>query len=466
MDQNEAKRVRAAQGGDAAEFQELVRRHYGMVFAIAYARLGEAEAAEDAAQETFLRAWLHLGRLEDPARFAAWAARIARNLAADWAASGRRGGGVARRLAQALPLEAVPEPADPSDAGARRKMEREEELDWLRRALAELPAEQRELVLLHYMEGLSKKEIAERLEVHPSTVVRQMRAALAALKGRLEPVLRQAAPRLRPAPAAAGRASAIIAMAAMLTAAQQARLAAAAPIAETPLALASAPPAPAASSYFGNALLSILNMLLALLKPLASLAGAGGKTIGLGKLLAGIGLLGALAGGGAFYWKMRHPVPEGIYIWPAYADFPYLVIGRDSMGKPLNTRAAYSQWRIQPAPEGFELWRRRDDLFKQLGRMDSPLLLPDPQTGERIWHKEQLFVPSATTPGDWDILEVTDDPTGPTQRLRRPLPSGLHRVNDPRVVDFIRKTSAVRRQEWPDLPGDRWPIRRWCRMMT
>jgi RNA polymerase sigma-70 factor (ECF subfamily) len=75
----DADLVRGARGGGVAAFEALTARHFPMVYALAYARLGAREAAEDLAQEVFLLAILHLGALADPARFAAWLGRIARN---------------------------------------------------------------------------------------------------------------------------------------------------------------------------------------------------------------------------------------------------------------------------------------------------------------------------------------------------------------------------------------------------
>lgn len=82
--------VRAVLGGEVRAFNGLVERHFGMVYAIAFARLANRHAAEDLTQETFLRAWLHLANLDPPSRFPAWLSQIARNLACDWLKRGQR----------------------------------------------------------------------------------------------------------------------------------------------------------------------------------------------------------------------------------------------------------------------------------------------------------------------------------------------------------------------------------------
>jgi RNA polymerase sigma factor (sigma-70 family) len=215
--------VKAARAGDAAAFQRLVERFYPLVHAIAYARLGQAESAEDAAQEAFLRAYLHLDTLKDSRLFGAWMARIARNVAANAQRSSRR----AWRAIPTIPLEAMTvEPADLAQPHARAAMERGQQERMVREAIAALPEDQRELVLLHYVEGLSQSEIARHLEIHPSTVGRRLDAALGSLKGVLGAALGELGRPLRSRGPAVARTVALIGSVAALSAASKATLAA------------------------------------------------------------------------------------------------------------------------------------------------------------------------------------------------------------------------------------------------
>jgi RNA polymerase sigma factor (sigma-70 family) len=92
--------VIAAQAGDRAAYAALIARYRETVFAYAFARLRDREEAEDVAQETFVRAYLGLGRLRRPETWEAWMVRIARNrlkevpnrLLARWAASRKEHG--------------------------------------------------------------------------------------------------------------------------------------------------------------------------------------------------------------------------------------------------------------------------------------------------------------------------------------------------------------------------------------
>jgi RNA polymerase sigma factor (sigma-70 family) len=223
--------VRAARGGDAQAFDALIRRHFGLVHAIALARLGEREAAEDLAQEVFLRAHLALPQLSDPGLFTRWLAQIARNLAATWQSRAMR----RSALAAMVPLdEHGGEVPDTEDKGVRSRMETEEQQRAVWNAVRSLPPEERELVLMHFAEGLTQSEIGERLGVHQTTVLRRLKRALAAMRGALEPLLRESGPRLRASRGAAARASALVAAAGAMSATARASLAATA-AASTPL---------------------------------------------------------------------------------------------------------------------------------------------------------------------------------------------------------------------------------------
>src|SRR5438105_3328667 len=81
--------IRSVLDGNVAQFDLLVERYFGLVFAIAFARLSNREAAEDLTQETFLRIYLNLPQLRNPQIFGGWVARVARNLATDWQRRGQ-----------------------------------------------------------------------------------------------------------------------------------------------------------------------------------------------------------------------------------------------------------------------------------------------------------------------------------------------------------------------------------------
>ena len=70
------KLVDAAREGDRDAFATLVRRYQNFAIGLAYARLGDAELARDAAQDAFIEAFLHLNQLRDLEAFPSWMRRI------------------------------------------------------------------------------------------------------------------------------------------------------------------------------------------------------------------------------------------------------------------------------------------------------------------------------------------------------------------------------------------------------
>jgi RNA polymerase sigma-70 factor (ECF subfamily) len=166
--------VAAAKAGDRAAFAALVTRYRDTVYAYALARLRDREEAEDVAQETFVRAYLGLGRLRGPEAWEAWVMRIARNLCSDTL---RR-----KRVRQAEPidpdwLDGSPSPEMQALAGERRRE--------LSQAVADLPEPLRVAVLMHYASGRTYREIAAALGLPQSTVVGRIARALLHLRRRL-----------------------------------------------------------------------------------------------------------------------------------------------------------------------------------------------------------------------------------------------------------------------------------------
>jgi uncharacterized protein len=159
--------VRAALGGDPAAFAALVERNRDRIEAVVERMVGGD--AEDVVQEALLRAYLGLSQLRDPARFDAWLCGIAVNLAK------------MRLRRRALERRLVAEP------GPGGGFEERELLELVRDAVNVLPARQRDVVLMHYIDGLSCDEIAALLGSSPGAVRvrlhrarRQLRQQLAA----------------------------------------------------------------------------------------------------------------------------------------------------------------------------------------------------------------------------------------------------------------------------------------------
>jgi RNA polymerase sigma-70 factor (ECF subfamily) len=145
----DADLVQKSRRGDAGAFETLVRRHYGAAFSVALARLGNRMDAEDICQEAFVRALEKLDDCREPERFAAWLMAIVRNRALNRVQY--------RRVREGVSLEDVNPAAGENPArDASRAALRER----LTAALACLTPVQREVVLLHDLEGWKHREIA------------------------------------------------------------------------------------------------------------------------------------------------------------------------------------------------------------------------------------------------------------------------------------------------------------------
>jgi RNA polymerase sigma-70 factor, ECF subfamily len=173
--------VQRSLAGDPEAYSELVRRHMSGAYAVALAELGDTRDAEDAAQDTFIQALERLEECRDPSKFGAWVRTISRNRARSL---GRR-----KRVRQAEPLETAYEAAGTSDPG--RDMERLELREHLERALATLKPVQRQVIVLHDLEGLKHGEIAMDLGIPEGTVRSHLHFARRALRELLGGVYRQ-----------------------------------------------------------------------------------------------------------------------------------------------------------------------------------------------------------------------------------------------------------------------------------
>jgi RNA polymerase sigma factor (sigma-70 family) len=174
-----------------------------------------------------MRALLSLDRLERASLFSAWLTQIARNLAIDWLRKGQR----QSRLVPLVPMDdAALEVPDPNIKGAREAMSERDDRVAVREALRRLPPDQREVALLHVVEGLGQREIARRMGLSQATVSRQLSRALAAMRESLD-ALRRLAPSLRVSSEARTQTLALVGAVVLLSPAAKASLAASAGLA-------------------------------------------------------------------------------------------------------------------------------------------------------------------------------------------------------------------------------------------
>lgn len=150
--------------GEQSAYEVLVIRHQKAVIAAAASVTHNQFMAEDAAQDAFVTAWMKLNTLQDAQKFAVWVCRIAKNCALN----------MVMRFRSFLPLDTVEnqnitETQNPAEAYVLS-----EEKEELHTSIGNLPAKVRQIIHLHYFEGLSIAEIADKMRISAGTVKWQL----------------------------------------------------------------------------------------------------------------------------------------------------------------------------------------------------------------------------------------------------------------------------------------------------
>ena len=171
--------VLGSQAGDAESWKILVQRWHPRLFAQAKRVSGTTEGAADITQEAWLAIIRSIRRLDDPARFRPWAHRIVANKAADWMRRRHRD----RQLLQSVANDKT---ITKTDGSQDRASIQRETIEVVRKAIRQLPSDQRLLLALFYSEGRSIKEIANRLSIPTGTVKSRLHSIRKELKSLLE----------------------------------------------------------------------------------------------------------------------------------------------------------------------------------------------------------------------------------------------------------------------------------------
>ena len=154
--------VAAAEADSGGEVEALFEEHWLTAWRAAYAVTGRADLADDAAQDAFVNAIRSLGRFDRRKPFAPWIAKIAVNRARDLLRAERR-----REAAQSVEKTEAPARTDVSG---------------LLLAVAALPPEQREAVVLHHVLGFSLREVAEIVGAPEGTVTSRVGRGVAQVR--------------------------------------------------------------------------------------------------------------------------------------------------------------------------------------------------------------------------------------------------------------------------------------------
>jgi RNA polymerase sigma-70 factor (ECF subfamily) len=176
---NETQLVTQAQNGDRNAFSELVRIHAQGVLNVVYRMCGDVQLAEDAAQETFIRAWQSLSSYRPQTSLRSWLYRIAVNAGTDMLRKNRR----------ILPDDIEDMQLTDGEPGPESLVSQQEKTDMVQKAILSLPDASRAVLVLREYEDLSYQEISSTLDIPVGTVMSRLNYARNLLKAKLEPQL-------------------------------------------------------------------------------------------------------------------------------------------------------------------------------------------------------------------------------------------------------------------------------------
>ncbi|QDT94613.1 RNA polymerase sigma factor [Gimesia aquarii] len=167
--------VVAILGGEQSRFAELVERYQKMVYGVAWSQLGNRDLAEEAAQQTFVKAYCYLATLRDTNKFRPWLAQIARNISVSL---GRKR---SKELSNSDRWDLLPAEKEENSSNELPDLKHE-----LRETFGDLKNDHRQILTLFYLEGRNIKELSATLALSESAVKTRLSRARKALRGELE----------------------------------------------------------------------------------------------------------------------------------------------------------------------------------------------------------------------------------------------------------------------------------------
>ena len=174
--------LRKAQRGDPEAFGRLMEPLEQLVWRVCWHYTGDREASSDCGQEAMIRVWRALEGYRGDCAFESWVYRIAANCCMDWLRKKKRD--------RSVSIEPMKDQGfDPADTspGTEAQVIAKDERRRLREAIALLPEDQREALVLTQLERVSYEEAARMLEVSEGTVKSRVNRAKARLKEILTP---------------------------------------------------------------------------------------------------------------------------------------------------------------------------------------------------------------------------------------------------------------------------------------
>ena len=158
-EQNDETLVLLTLAGEQDAYEVLVRRYEKSVISSAMSVTRSRYMAEDAAQDAFVTAWMKLNLLREPSKYGSWICRIAKNCVVS----------MIRRYSPYMSIDEF-ENCYQSSENTLLDIVESESRDELHSTVDSLPDKIRTVIRLHYFEGLSIAEIADRMRISEGTV--------------------------------------------------------------------------------------------------------------------------------------------------------------------------------------------------------------------------------------------------------------------------------------------------------
>ena len=170
FEQTDLELVKDCIKGDTQSFRRLYRRHQHRVRALLF-QLCDQNAIDDLVQEVFLRVWKGLPKFRQTSQFSTWLYRIVWNVASDYRQSAAKGRSRLEVLTQHAPKQ--------QDAPDLMQLHYK---DVVTRGLDTLSFDHRTILVMHDLEGMQQKEVADILEIPVGTVKSRLFHARAAMR--------------------------------------------------------------------------------------------------------------------------------------------------------------------------------------------------------------------------------------------------------------------------------------------
>lgn len=185
--EDEERLIKAAAAGDQNAFSEIVCAYERLVYNTVKSKVLSAEDAMDISQEVFIKIWRALPNWRGECRFATWVYKVCINASVDFLRKAKECSESLTGLPDADGEEHQIEIADDSvSASPESRLEQSETTLAVRRAIAKLPEDQRQVVILRDIDGYSYEEISEMLSLGIGTVKSRISRARSRLKSMLE----------------------------------------------------------------------------------------------------------------------------------------------------------------------------------------------------------------------------------------------------------------------------------------